>query len=73
MGVIGLADMLLSTEGVPTSLISLLETIHDSGRALLNLINNMLDLSRIDANMLTIAPRVRQPHRKPAVHSIRAR
>jgi signal transduction histidine kinase len=59
VGVIGLADVLVATEGLAPSLQEQLEEIRASGKAVLSLINNMLDLSRMDANMLHIDAHVR--------------
>ena len=69
MGVIGLADILVSSEGLSVDLLQQLEIIRASGKAVLSLINNMLDLARIDANALHLERRVRPtPHPRPRVH-----
>ena len=70
MGVLGLTEVLLVSQDLTTPLRQQLETIQASGRALLNLVNNMLDLSRIDAKMLQIVPHVRI---RPGAKGSRAR
>jgi len=61
VGVIGVADILLTKPGMAPDLREQLDVIHMSGKALLSLVNNILDLSRMDARMLTLDKRVRRP------------
>lgn len=51
VGVLGMADILLETR-LSADQIELVETIRDSGDALLTIINDILDISKIDAGML---------------------
>jgi PAS domain S-box-containing protein len=55
-GVIGMAD-LLRTTGLTPQQREHVETIHDSGRMLLALLNDILDLSRIEAGKLELERR----------------
>lgn len=55
-GVIGLTDAVLSGN-LPEREQKLTETIRTSGESLLLILNDMLDLSKIEAGMLTLEPR----------------
>jgi two-component system, sensor histidine kinase and response regulator len=54
-GVIGFADMLMETE-LSTEQLDYVKTIKRSGEALTHLINDILDLSKIEAGELSIVP-----------------
>ncbi|MCP1444752.1 signal transduction histidine kinase/CheY-like chemotaxis protein [Pseudomonas sp. GGS8] len=56
-GVIG-ATELLAGSGLPPEQNNLVKTIHTSGRNLLSLIDNILDLAKIEAGKLELKPRV---------------
>lgn len=56
-GVIG-ATELLARSSLTVEQTSLLKTIHTSGRSLLSLIDNVLDLAKIEAGKLELKPRV---------------
>lgn len=53
--VVGLSDLTCMMEGVPDNVKGNLEKIHSSSHYLLKLINDILDMSRIDSGMLSIA------------------
>ncbi|WP_343208835.1 ATP-binding protein [Anaerolentibacter hominis] len=53
--VIGLADLTVMAEGLPDSVRENLDKLRESSHYLLDLINDILDMSRIDGGMLTIA------------------
>jgi signal transduction histidine kinase len=55
-GIIGMADILADTDLTPEQH-SFLEDIHNSGRALLGIVNDVLDLSKIEAGKLELDPR----------------
>ncbi|WP_411816218.1 ATP-binding protein [Hyphococcus sp. DH-69] len=55
-GVIGLTDAVLNGD-LPAREKKLTETIRTSGESLLLILNDMLDLSKIEAGMLTLEPR----------------
>ena len=57
VGVIGMADILLLQE-LPSALAAQLKIIHDSGNALLAIVNSILDVSKLSANMLRLDVRV---------------
>jgi len=57
--VLGVADLLLAKPDMTPDLRDQLSVIHTSGRALLGLVNNILDLSRMDAHMLVLERTVR--------------
>jgi len=61
-GVIGMADMLLRTE-LSERQGSLANTIRTSGQVLLNVINNILDFSKISAGKMPLNPRPFSPRR----------
>lgn len=54
-GIIGMADILADTELKPEQA-QYLADIHNSGRALLSIINDVLDLSKIEAGKLELDP-----------------
>lgn len=54
-GIIGMADILADTEMSPQQL-DYLDDIRNSGRALLGIINDVLDLSKIEAGKLSLDP-----------------
>lgn len=53
--VVGLADLAGMTEGVPENIREMLVKIRASSHYLLDLINDILDMSRLDSGMLTVA------------------
>jgi CheY-like chemotaxis protein len=53
IGVLGTSELLLKT-GLDDSQRNLVETLNDSGEGLLNLLNDLLDLSKIEAGKLTL-------------------
>ena len=55
-GIIGMADVLGDTELTPEQR-GFLGDIHNSGRALLGIVNDVLDLSKIEAGKLELDPR----------------
>ena len=57
VGVLGMAELLLAEEQLSPSLRSKLEVIASSGEALLHLVNNILDLSRIEAQAVVLEHR----------------
>lgn len=56
-GIIGMADVLSDTELTPEQQ-GFLSDIHNSGRALLSIVNDVLDLSKIEAGKLELDPRL---------------
>jgi len=54
--ILGYADLLRASEPPPEERETYLETIHRNGQILLQLINDILDLSKIDANKIAIEP-----------------
>jgi len=54
-GIIGMADILADTD-LTLEQQSFLEDIHNSGHALLGIVNNVLDLSKIEAGKLDLDP-----------------
>src|SRR5207344_33780 len=59
-GVLGLTELALRTATSPEQR-RFLETAHDSGQALLRLINDVLDLSRIEAGHVELRQRPFDP------------
>lgn len=53
--VVGLAELAGMKEGVPDNVRELLSKLRISSHYLLDLINDILDMSRLDSGMLTIA------------------
>lgn len=56
-GIIGMADVLADTE-LTLEQQGFLDDIHNSGRALLGIVNDVLDLSKIEAGKLELVPRL---------------
>ena len=75
-GVLGMAEVLASTP-LSQDQQEILRTIRDSGDALLTIINDILDLARIEAGKLALAPEPFVPtalaRRIRALHSVSAR
>ncbi len=73
-GVIGLADILLQDELTPTQR-SRVETIRESGESLLTIINDILDLSRLEAGRLELNASASSPREVAAsvIDLLRAR
>ena len=64
--VLGFSDQLLEDDGIermPQDRIDAIKTIRKNGRCLLDLIDNILDLSKIEAGKMTIEPTDCQPCR----------
>lgn len=57
-GILGYSQILQKQRGLPESVISAIEVIERSGRHLLDLINELLDISRIEAGEMKLEPRV---------------
>ena len=55
-GVLGLTE-LLQEQGLPEDASRIVRTIHQSGEALLNVVNSVLDLAQIEAGRLTLHPK----------------
>ena len=58
VGVLGMTDLLVLQKDLPQHLATQLRVIHESGNALLTLINNLLDVSKLDAGMMRLELRV---------------
>ena len=54
-GILGMAQI-LATRNLPEEDREMVETIHDSGRTLMAILNDVLDLSKIEAGKMEIAP-----------------
>ena len=59
VGVLGMADILLLQKDLPLTTVDHLRIIHESGNALLAIVNNILDLSKLNASMMHADRRVR--------------
>lgn len=55
-GVLGMANLLLETEELSAEQRNSVETIYESGRALLVIIDDILDLSKIESGKLRLVP-----------------
>jgi signal transduction histidine kinase/ActR/RegA family two-component response regulator len=53
-GVLGMSELLMRKD-LPADQRRMVETIHESGRALLGILNDILDISKIEAGRLTVA------------------
>ncbi len=60
-GILGFAELLLDSNSLPTSARDDLETIQVSANALLHVLNDILDFSRIDSGQLEISNRSYSP------------
>jgi signal transduction histidine kinase/CheY-like chemotaxis protein len=54
--ILGITEMLLEKEGLPQDMAEALDKVHDSGYLLLNIINDILDLSKIESGRMELAP-----------------
>jgi len=61
-GIIGSASLLAERKGLPDSSLELVEIIKKSSVMLLNLLNDFLDLAKIEAGKMKIQPRMFSPH-----------
>ena len=59
VGVLGMADLLLLQSDLPSSIAAHLKVIHESGKALLAIVNNILDVSKLNAHMMRVDVHVR--------------
>jgi signal transduction histidine kinase/DNA-binding NarL/FixJ family response regulator len=61
-GILGFTDVLLADSPLPAVQRDHLQTIHDCGRHLLTLINDVLDLSKIDSGQIDVERTACSPH-----------
>jgi signal transduction histidine kinase/DNA-binding response OmpR family regulator/HPt (histidine-containing phosphotransfer) domain-containing protein len=54
--ILGITEILLEKEGVNQETAEALDKVHDSGYLLLNIINDILDLSKIESGRMELAP-----------------
>jgi signal transduction histidine kinase/ABC-type amino acid transport substrate-binding protein len=54
--VVGLTDLMLEEDGIPTNVKETLEKINTAGNTLMELINDVLDISKIEAGKLELNP-----------------
>ena len=54
--ILGITEMLLEREGLSQEMAEALDKVHDSGYLLLNIINDILDLSKIESGRMELAP-----------------
>lgn len=54
--IIGITQILLQKDGLPTELEQAMQKIHNSGKDLLRIINEILDMTKIESGKLEIAP-----------------
>jgi two-component system, sensor histidine kinase len=59
VGVLGMSDILLLQRDLPATIATQLRIIHDSGNALLAIVNSILDVSKLYAGMVRVDLRVR--------------
>jgi PAS domain S-box-containing protein len=52
--VIGFSGLLLERDNLPSDVVQQLNVVHDAGNALLNVVNDVLDFSRIEAGKLVV-------------------
>lgn len=57
-GIIGMSDVLNQEEGLPKQVLDCVHVINSCSKHLLNLINNILDLSKIEAKRIEVHPEV---------------
>jgi len=58
VGVLGMTDLLLMQTSLAPAVAEQLQVIHESGNALLHIINNILDVSKLSAGMVRLESRV---------------
>ena len=54
--ILGITEMQLEKEGLPPDTVEALDKIHNSGYLLLNIINDILDLSKIESGRMELSP-----------------
>jgi len=54
--ILGIIEMQLEKEGLPPDTLDALDKVHNSGYLLLNIINDILDLSKIESGKMELAP-----------------
>jgi CheY-like chemotaxis protein/signal transduction histidine kinase len=54
--ILGITEMQLEKEGLPQDTVEALDKVHNSGYLLLNIINDILDLSKIESGKMELTP-----------------
>jgi CheY-like chemotaxis protein/anti-sigma regulatory factor (Ser/Thr protein kinase) len=54
--ILGITEIQLEKEGLPPDTVEALDKVHNSGYVLLNIINDILDLSKIESGKMELAP-----------------
>jgi CheY-like chemotaxis protein len=54
--ILGITEMQLEKEGLPPDMVEALDKVHNSGYLLLNIINDILDLSKIESGKMELSP-----------------
>jgi len=61
-GILGLTELALQQKDLPEHLRENLQAVHDSGRTLLTILNDVLDFSKMEAGQLTLHPQPTNIH-----------